>query len=95
MSDHIEIVRVQRPIRIEIDMDKLTWGDALKMQQYRTKVEAGELSDAEAAALLNELVEKVTGQNPLGLPSAAVSRIVEAMFGEDGGDADSKNSASG
>lgn len=94
MSNQIEIVKIQRPRRIEVDLDQLTWGDALKMQQYRAKAVSGEMSDDEAAALLNQLVEKVTGQDPLSLPSAVVGKVVAAIFADDE-DADPKNSASG
>lgn len=94
MSERIEIVKLQRPVRVEVDMDKLTWADALQMNQYRAKAAAGEMSDDEATALLNQLVEKVTGQNPLTMPSAVVGKIVAAIFGDDEGE-DSKNSVSG
>jgi hypothetical protein len=64
-------------------MDKLTWADALKLRQYRTQAQAGEMSEDDATAVLNEIVGKVTGVDPLTLPANVVNRVVEAIFSSD------------
>lgn len=94
MADEIEIIFVKRSHRVEVDMDKLTWGDALRLKERREQAQRGEMSDAEANAVLTELVQKVTGQDPGALPATVVTRVIDAIV-EAMSDGPDPNSAGG
>lgn len=78
----VEIVFIKRHHRVEIDMDKLTWGDVLKLRTHRDAASSGEMTEDQAQVLLSALVTKVTGQEAEMLPASVVNRVIEAMFGQ-------------
>ncbi len=70
---------IQREHIIDIDLDCFTWGDALKLREYKRKAAKGEISDEDAIRVINEFVAKVTGQDPLMMPSRIVTKVIQAM----------------
>lgn len=76
---------------IEIDMDQLTWGDSLQLLQYRDKAIRGELTSDDAAKILNGMVAKVTGHDPMIMPTHVVNEVAAAIWANVDGNADQGN----
>lgn len=70
----INIEWVDEPVTVKIDMSKLTWGDVVAIQR------AQDGGEADAQAILEGIVTKVTGQNAAAMPAQAFSAVVAAMM---------------
>ena len=81
----IEIVVKRSAHRIEVDMDRLTWKDAKALNKYRAAMADGTMTEDEATAVMDDLIEKVAGRHPDDMPMEVVNKIVETLFGADAG----------
>ena len=79
----INITFAEDTYDIRIDLDAISWQDAKRYQ----RVQAGRsgLSDDEAEAMVDELILKVTGQDPNTLPARVVRRVLAVVFGDNSG----------
>lgn len=68
---------------VEIDMSKLTWKDAKKLRKYQTGMQDGTLSEDESIELLDDIVRKITGEEPDDLPSEVMNKVIAALFNQD------------
>jgi len=80
---HVNITFKKSQHDVEVDLDKLSWSDALQLKRYRKAVQDGTATEEEAEGLLNAIVEKVTGRDPMTLPMVVVNSVVEAIFAQD------------
>lgn len=78
-GDDLEIVFVTRKQRVEVDMSKITYIDALKIFRRTGQAEAGEIGEAEAGELFAEIVGKVTGLDPKEMALDVFVRIADAV----------------
>ena len=81
-DDDIQITFKRTAHKIEIDMDQITWADELRAKRFRDQAKNSEVDEAEAETFLNDLIQKVTGRDPLTMPRAVVERVTRAIFGE-------------
>lgn len=65
----------KEPITIELDVDKLTWGDNLEFSRLANADE----DDEEAFELLTKFISKIAGQDVSLLPSPVVIQIIEQI----------------
>lgn len=86
----IQIVVKRSDHHIEIDMDKLTWKDAKALNKYRAAMADGTMTEEEATAVMDGLIEKVAGRHPDDMPMEVVNKIVETLFGADAGAVDTQ-----
>lgn len=82
-SSDIEIVIKRNKHRIEVDMDKLTWKDGKALRKYQASIASGEIDEEQAIALMDGIIEKVTGQHPDTMPVEVVNKVVRVLFADD------------
>lgn len=75
-SGNIEIEFVEEPIKIRVDMAKLTWGDLIDIQRQQN----GDGSEEAAEKTLTAIVSKVTGQDAYTLPAQAMAKLIAAVM---------------
>lgn len=80
-AGRVQIEFVETPIRVSVDMARLTWGDLLELQRLQrlAKTDADGDAGGEAERTLNALVSKITGQDATELPAVVVSGVIEAI----------------
>ena len=82
-GENIQIVIKRTSHRVEIDLDQITWADELRAKHFRDRAKGGDVSEEEGEAFLNDLIQKVTGRDPMTLPRAVAERVVKVIFGEE------------
>lgn len=82
MSDIV--IKIKRaPREVELDMDKLTWKDGKELRKYSGAIANGTMTEDEAVALMDGVIQKVTGQNPDEMPMEVVNKVVQVLFASD------------
>lgn len=81
--NNVQITIKRNVHHIEIDMDKLTWKDGKEIRKYQKAVESGELTEDQAVALMDTIIERVTGKHPDTMPLDVVNKVVAVLFSDD------------
>ncbi len=83
VAPQVEIEIVRRTTKVRVDMDAWTWGDSIRFQRLRADHRAGTVDDETMITEVNNMVRKVTGQEPNDLPAHVVVRVLEVLREED------------
>lgn len=75
-NQRVQIEFVEEPIQVRVDISRLTWGDLLALQRSNT----GEMSEAEAMEVTNQLLAKVLDEDPMQMPAMVVAAVLQEVL---------------
>lgn len=75
--DNIQIEFVEEPVKIQVNMNCLTWGDLLAIQK---QLSAGDQTEADSEVMFSAIVSKVTGQDAYTLPAQVMGKLIPLIM---------------
>lgn len=82
---NIVIDWVEEPIKVTVDMSKLTWGDVLDIQKTQAS-DDGRTAEEKSLEVIQRVVTKVTGIEATELPAQAFGEVLNAIMERVNGD---------
>lgn len=75
-TGNVVIEFVEEQTKIQVDMSKLTWGDARLLDKMRTDPN---ITEQERERIIHSIVSNVTGKDMDTLPLSAVTELLKAI----------------
>lgn len=65
------------PVKLQIDLDALTWKDNMRFASIQEKIDSGEMTQEDGLEAMAELLSKLVGQDIRTMPMRVVTAILE------------------